>query len=218
MRRQIIFFKFNFHLCFTRGRTRLLNILASSIWTLKTFYLWISCIHFNSLQFFWMIIFPHFPSLILSLNKPSVWSQPGHLSAYGSPHSLWHIRASLDPPENITINTQQMMGRDQRGHREISQLIKISDQDLERPCQLKGDVKCMMFRVMREEEEEGEGCLVSPDSIYRLFCSFWRQHEYLTPTQRHMALQQTDCLPCTHFSLWENQPHYGIILHNLQLF
>ena len=49
------------------------------------------------------------------------------------------------------------MGRDQRGHREISQLIKISDQDLERGCQLKGDVKCMMFRVMREEEEGGGG-------------------------------------------------------------
>ena len=124
---KLFFFKFNFHLCLTRGRTRLLNILASSIWTLKTFYLWISCIHFNSFQFFWMIIFPHFPSLILSLNKPSVWSQPQHLSAYGSPHSLWHIRASLDPPENITINTQQMMGRDQRGLWEISQLIKISD-------------------------------------------------------------------------------------------
>ena len=219
MRRQIIFFKFNFHLCLTQGGTRLLNILASSIWTLKTFYLWISCIHFNSLQFFWMIIFPHFPSLILSLNKPSVWSQPGHLSAYGSPHSLWHIRTSLDPPENITINTQQMMGRDQRGPREISQLIKISDQDLERPCQLRGDVKCMMFRVMREEE--GEGCLVSPDSIYRLFCSFWRQHEYLTPTQRHMALQHTATVFLALTSHYEKtsltmESYYTIF--NLQLF
>ena len=50
------------------------------------------------------------------------------------------------------------MGRDQRGQREISQLIKISDQDLERGCQLR--LRCKMYdllRVMREEEEEGEG-------------------------------------------------------------
>ena len=162
-----------------------------------------------------MIIFPHFPSLILSLNKPSVWSQPGHLSAYGSPHSLWHIRTSLDPPENITINTQQMMGRDQRGQREISQLIKISDQDLERGCQLR--LRCKMYDVPCNERGggEGRGCLVSPDSIYRLFCSFWRQHEYLTHTQRH---HQTSQSSLDYFSLWENLPHSGIILHNLQLF
>ena len=111
------------------------------------------------------------------------------------------------------------MGRDQRGPREISQLIKISDQDLERPCQLRGDVKCMMFRVMREEE--GEGCLVSPDSIYRLFCSFWRQHEYLTPTQRHMALQQAATVFLALTSHYEKtslttESYYTIF--NLQLF
>ena len=50
------------------------------------------------------------------------------------------------------------MGRDQRGLWEISQLIKISDQDLERGCQLR--LRCKMYDVPCNERgggEEGEG-------------------------------------------------------------
>ena len=70
--------------------------------------------------------------------------------------TLGPAETSLDPPENITINTQQMMGRDQRGHREISQLIKISDQDLERGWQLRR-VRCKMYDVPCNERGGGGG-------------------------------------------------------------
>ena len=176
-----------------------------------------------------MIIFPHFPSLILSLNKPSVWSQPGHLSAYGSPHSLWHIRASLDPPENITINTQQMMGRDQRGHREISQLIKISDRDLVQGTaarQLR--VRCKMYDVPCNEGGGGGGGGGGMSRVSWLNLSivlFFLASPWIFNTGRRHSDTWANTMCCSaiivfslQFSLWENHPRYGIILHNLQLF
>ena len=86
---------------------------------------------------------------------------------------------------------------------------------------------------MREEEEEGEGeeegCLVSPDSIYRLFCSFWRHHEYLTRWQRHTdhtwattpssSQSSSQSVPCSSLlalrksaSLWNHITQSTIIL------
>ena len=59
-----------------------------------------------------------------------------------------------------------MMGRDQRGHWEISQLIKISDLQIWSGAASQLRVKWKMYdllRVMREQEGEEGGCLVSPD-------------------------------------------------------